>query len=136
MIAIVRWGASGGISARRAAWRSRLAYSMSLSMLSIVVLDTDLPEHGFETGDLGAVVEVYEADGLEIEFVSAAGQTHSLVTLKAGDVRPVLDNLAVNIDVEELLRNYPSLNREAIQAAIAYAARPVTRTDCQDSSGF
>ena len=37
-------------------------------------------------------------------------------------VSVVLDNLAVNIDAEELLKSYPSLDREAIQAAIAYAA--------------
>jgi uncharacterized protein (DUF433 family) len=37
-------------------------------------------------------------------------------------VSVVLDNLAANIDVEDLLRSYPSLNRDAVQAAIAYAA--------------
>lgn len=37
-------------------------------------------------------------------------------------VSVVLDNLATNINVDELLRSYPSLNREAVQAAIAYAA--------------
>lgn len=64
---------------------------MQYKLLDTVVLDTDLPEHGLKTGDLGAVVEIYEPDGLEIEFVSAAGQTRSLVTLKAGDVRRALD---------------------------------------------
>jgi len=34
----------------------------------------------------------------------------------------VLDNLAAGIAPEEILRSYPSLSREAIQAAIAYAA--------------
>ena len=34
----------------------------------------------------------------------------------------VLDNLAAGLTPEEILRSYPSLNREAIQAAIAYAA--------------
>ena len=37
-------------------------------------------------------------------------------------VSVVLDNLAANIDVDELLRSYPSLNRDAVQAAIAYVA--------------
>lgn len=55
---------------------------MQYKLLDTVVLDTDLPEHGLKTGDLGAVVEIYEPDGLEIEFVCAAGQTQSLVTLK------------------------------------------------------
>jgi uncharacterized protein (DUF433 family) len=34
----------------------------------------------------------------------------------------VLDNLAAGLDVEGLLRSYPSLTREGIQAAVAYAA--------------
>jgi len=37
-------------------------------------------------------------------------------------VSVVLDNLAAGISVEEILRSYPSLNRESILAAISYAA--------------
>ncbi len=37
-------------------------------------------------------------------------------------VSVVLDNLAVNLTPDEILDSYPSLNRKAIQAAIAYAA--------------
>ena len=57
--------------------------------LETVVLTRDLPEHGLERGDLGAVVALYAADALEVEFVTAAGQTQALVTLSASDVRPV-----------------------------------------------
>ncbi len=34
----------------------------------------------------------------------------------------VLENLAAGLSPDEILRSYPSLSREAIQAAIAYAA--------------
>ena len=34
----------------------------------------------------------------------------------------VLDNLAAGVSVEEILKSYPSLSREAVQASIAYAA--------------
>ncbi len=37
-------------------------------------------------------------------------------------VSVVLDNLAANIPTEEILKSYPSLTQEAIQAAIAYGA--------------
>jgi uncharacterized protein (DUF433 family) len=37
-------------------------------------------------------------------------------------VSVVLDNLAAGLSFDEILRSYPSLTREAIQAAIAYAA--------------
>lgn len=37
-------------------------------------------------------------------------------------VSVVLDNLAAGLAPEEILHSYPSLSREAIQAAISYAA--------------
>jgi uncharacterized protein (DUF433 family) len=37
-------------------------------------------------------------------------------------VSVVLDNLAAHLALDEILRGYPTLTREAIQAAIAYAA--------------
>jgi hypothetical protein len=40
----------------------------------------------------GAVVQIYEPDGLEIEFVTASGKTQTLVTLNVNDVRPVQDS--------------------------------------------
>ena len=60
---------------------------MTFSLLDTVVLDRDLPEHGLRAGDLGAVVELYDSDGVEVEFVRASGQTKALVTLKAADLR-------------------------------------------------
>jgi hypothetical protein len=70
---------------------------MSFALLETVVLRRDLPEHGLRAGDLGAVVEIYSPDGVEVEFVRASGQTKALVTLKATDVRSVseTDILAV-----------------------------------------
>ena len=37
-------------------------------------------------------------------------------------VSVILDNLAANIAAEEILRSYPTLRPEDVQAAIAYAA--------------
>lgn len=70
---------------------------MKYRVLDTVVLDKDLPDHGLRKGDLGAVVEVYEPDGLEVEFVTASGRTEALVTLNAGDVRPVADDDLVSV---------------------------------------
>lgn len=65
---------------------------MKYQVLDMVVLDRDLLDHGLRKGDLGAVVEVYEPDGLEVEFVTASGKTEALVTLNVRDVRPVGDD--------------------------------------------
>ena len=56
---------------------------MTYRVLDTVVLDRDLPDHGLRKGDLGAVVEVYEPDGLEVEFVTASARTAALLTLNA-----------------------------------------------------
>lgn len=37
-------------------------------------------------------------------------------------VSVILDNLAAGVSPDEILRSYPALSREAIQAAITYAA--------------
>ncbi len=65
---------------------------MTYHLLDTVVLDRDLPQYGLRKGDLGAIVEVYEPDGIEVEFVRASGKTQAVVTLGVSDVRPVLDN--------------------------------------------
>jgi len=65
---------------------------MTYKVLDTVVLDRNLSEHSLRSGDLGAVVQVYEPDGLEVEFVTASGKTQALVTLNIRDVRPVQDS--------------------------------------------
>ena len=60
--------------------------------LDTVVLTRDLPDAGLRAGDLGAVVQVYSADALEVEFATASGRTQALVTVGAQDVRPVRDD--------------------------------------------
>ncbi len=60
---------------------------MTLKPLECVVLARDVDEQRLRKGDLGVVVETYEPDGLEVEFVSASGDTRAVVTLTVADVR-------------------------------------------------
>jgi len=60
---------------------------MKFRELETVVLERDIPERGLRKGDLGAVVELFEPGGLDVEFVRAAGKTQVLVTLNTSDVR-------------------------------------------------
>ena len=64
---------------------------MDYKELDTVVLRRDLPEQGLRSGDLGAVVQVYSDEAIEVEFVTASGRTQALVTLNAQDVRSVSD---------------------------------------------
>ena len=65
---------------------------MSFHPLDVVVLKTDLPTHGLKRGDLGAVVDVYGPDAIDVEFVTASGRTKALITLKPSDIREVGDD--------------------------------------------
>ena len=60
---------------------------MDIKLLDTVVLVRDFPKYGLVLGDLGTVVELHEPDGLEVEFVSAAGRSVALLTLSLDDVR-------------------------------------------------
>lgn len=55
-----------------------------------VVLTAAVPGEGLEAGDVGTVVHVYR-DGLayEVEFTTLDGTTAAVVTVEAGQVRPV-----------------------------------------------
>jgi hypothetical protein len=70
---------------------------MKFELLDAVVLDCDLPAYGLQRGDLGAVVEVYAPDGLEVEFVTANGRTAAVVTVKDVDVRPVAEGDLISV---------------------------------------
>lgn len=55
-----------------------------------VVLTAAVPDAGLEAGDVGTVVHVYaDKRAYEVEFLTLAGRTAAVVTLEAGQVRPV-----------------------------------------------
>ena len=55
-----------------------------------VVLTQDVPEASLEAGDIGTVVHVHEAGaGYEVEFMTLAGETLAVVTLRPPQVRPI-----------------------------------------------
>jgi Domain of unknown function (DUF4926) len=70
---------------------------MKFHELEPVVLERDIPKRGLRKGDLGAIVELYEPDGLDVEFVRASGKTQALVTLRTNDVRGVRDEDLVSV---------------------------------------
>lgn len=65
---------------------------MKHRLLDLVVLLRDLPEHGLRRGDLGTVVELYEPDGVEVEFLDGAGDTKAVLTLSIDDTQPADDH--------------------------------------------
>lgn len=70
---------------------------MKFKLLDAVVLQKDLPANGLKRGDLGAIVDLHEPDGIEVEFVTASGRTEALVSLRATDVRAVANNDLISV---------------------------------------
>jgi hypothetical protein len=63
---------------------------MTIREHEMVVLTRDVPEHQLQSGDVGAVVHVYEnGKAFEVEFVTGSGQTLAVETFQPGDIRPV-----------------------------------------------
>lgn len=67
---------------------------MSIPLYQRVVLTSDLPGDNLRAGDVGVVVEHYDAggsvpEGYEVEFFSASGETIAVVSVTGDSVRPV-----------------------------------------------
>jgi hypothetical protein len=55
-----------------------------------VVLVSRKSDEGLEAGDVGTIVHVYrDGQAYEVEFVALDGHTTAVVTIEAGEVRPV-----------------------------------------------
>jgi Domain of unknown function (DUF4926) len=70
---------------------------VSFQPLDVVVLERDIPASGLKRGDLGAVVDVYAPEAIEVEFVTASGRTQALVTVRPSDLRSVADSDLVTV---------------------------------------
>ena len=70
---------------------------MNVKLLDIVALEKDIPEYGLRKDDIGAVVEIYEPDAFEVEFVLGNGRTQALLTLTSSDVRSVAGNEILSV---------------------------------------
>lgn len=55
-----------------------------------VVLNEDIADHNLKAGDVGTVVHVHsDNSAYEVEFLSLSGETETVVTLEADQIRPV-----------------------------------------------
>ncbi len=55
-----------------------------------IVLKTDIPQEGLEAGDVGTVVHIYRnGEVFEVEFLTLDGDTVSVTTVLASQIRPV-----------------------------------------------
>ncbi len=61
----------------------------TFALLDTVVAMVDVPDQQVQSGDLGAVVEIYRepTPAYDVEFVNPDGSTRALVTLKANQIR-------------------------------------------------
>ena len=66
--------------------------------LETVILTRNIKKHGLRTGDMGAVVNVYDnGKAAEVEFVTSTGRTVALITLTQSDVRDIKQNDVLHV---------------------------------------
>lgn len=64
-----------------------------INELDRVALTRPLPEQSLVAGDVGTVVMVHDGGkGYSVEFMTMTGTTVAVITLDAGDVRPLRDS--------------------------------------------
>jgi hypothetical protein len=55
-----------------------------------IVLKTDLPEYGLQSGDVGTIVHIYkDKQAYEIEFIALTGKTVAVVTIPSAQTRAI-----------------------------------------------
>lgn len=63
---------------------------MTIREHDCVVLTQDVPAARLEAGDVGTVVHLHAGGaGYEVEFMTLAGETLAVVTLRPAQVRPI-----------------------------------------------
>ena len=75
---------------------------MTLALYQRVVLTQDLPKEGLRAGDVGVVVEHYQAradapEGYELEVFAATGQTIAVVSVPASAVRQATEHEVLSV---------------------------------------
>ena len=70
---------------------------MGFNAYDTVVLTHDIPASGLRAGDVGAVVEVYAPDAIEVEFVQPAGETPAVLSLSTSDVRAAAPSVVLAV---------------------------------------
>ena len=75
---------------------------MILAIHQRVVLTQDLPKEGLRTGDVGVIVEEYQAradvpEGYELEVFAASGQTIAVVSVPASAVREATEHEVLSV---------------------------------------
>ncbi|MGG6263912.1 DUF4926 domain-containing protein [Leptolyngbya sp. AN03gr2] len=57
-----------------------------MKLLDVVALTKDLPEQSLYQGQVGTIVEVYDPENFEVEFVDLQGKTYAVETLNVNQV--------------------------------------------------
>lgn len=57
-----------------------------MKLLDVVALTEDLPDLDLWKGQVGTVVEVYETNVFEVEFVDLKGKTYAVETLSSNQL--------------------------------------------------
>ncbi len=57
-----------------------------MKLLDVVALTKDIPELNLFRGQVGTIIEVYEPDVFEVEFINLQGKTYAVETINASQL--------------------------------------------------
>ena len=60
-----------------------------MKLLDVVVLIKSLPELNLHQGQVGTIVEIYDGNDFEVEFVDLKGKTYAIETLSASSLMQI-----------------------------------------------
>jgi hypothetical protein len=60
-----------------------------LKLLDLVVLKEDLPDRALHRGEIGTVVEIFDHEAYEVEFIDDEGQTQAMLALSSAQLLPL-----------------------------------------------
>lgn len=61
-----------------------------IHLLDVVALLKDIPEEKLRKGQVGTIVEVFDADNFEVEFADKQGQTITTLSLNSSELLKLL----------------------------------------------
>jgi hypothetical protein len=85
--------------------------NFTITLLDVVALLEDLPEHGLYRGQVGTVVDEYDAEFVEVEFSDLQGCTYALESLKKSQLMILLHSPLAET---QWLKSQPSLQKPVL----------------------
>jgi hypothetical protein len=85
-------------------------WALAFKLFGLVILKEDQPDHQLKRGAIGTIVEVFNHEAYEVDFIDSEGQTLALVTLTPQQLWPLTSAQCASIDA--ITQTLTAIHRE------------------------